>query len=305
MITSFPLQSFRLAAFFLFILIVVSCSRESFEARKPVYISLPQIELDTDGKGTTHHKITTAFVYINGVTQGSYELPVTFPVLFDEGENEIAIYSGINLNGVSYQRALYEAYTPLRYTYNYSDDGTDNVDTITYFEDVDNRTANITDYMHYEVLEDFDNSGTLFSATNRSDTNLVITDKPGEVFTLAGEDNGSAGKFIFGGKRTQVEAVTSLSYPIPTSTQNIYLEFTYKCNVPIQVGVISQLSGSSSQEITAVINPKDEWNKIYINLITEIDANRNADSYKFYFGGVNSENLDTAKIFVDNIKLVY
>ncbi len=82
----------------------------------PAYIHIDKIGLTTsaDGsQGSNSSKITDAWVYIDERLIGCFELPVTFPVLY-EGSHQLKIRAGIKVNGIAATRApypFYEAYT--------------------------------------------------------------------------------------------------------------------------------------------------------------------------------------------------
>ena len=88
-----------------------SCSKFDKEEAVPSYISIPAIKLIVPDslksqQGTASAKISDAWVYINDVLQGVYELPAKFPVL-KEGSNTIKIRAGIKQNGIGSTRPIY------------------------------------------------------------------------------------------------------------------------------------------------------------------------------------------------------
>src|SRR5687767_2026929 len=68
----------------------------------PSYIHIDSISLNSiySTQGTSDHKITDAWVFVNEQYVGVYELPATFPVLY-EGTQNIRIKAGIKKNGIS------------------------------------------------------------------------------------------------------------------------------------------------------------------------------------------------------------
>jgi hypothetical protein len=53
------------------------------------------------------------------------------------------------------------------------------------------------------------------------------------------------------------------------------------------------------------INPKAEWNKIYINLTQTISEAVNATSFKIFIGIKRDFSLDKNEVYFDNLKVVY
>jgi hypothetical protein len=63
--------------------------------------------------------------------------------------------------------------------------------------------------------------------------------------------------------------------------------------------------GSRVQSPVVAVKPTSTWKKIYINLVTEVSAYPNADSYQIFFGATNTNSAAKPQIFIDNLKLVY
>ena len=91
--------------YLILLLFFVSCKKESADTI-PAYIQIDDIELEEENITSN---ITDAWVYIDGVNKGVYELPAHFPVLND-GAVEVRIYAGIKDNGIASQRVTYPFY---------------------------------------------------------------------------------------------------------------------------------------------------------------------------------------------------
>jgi len=71
------------------------------------------------------------------------------------------------------------------------------------------------------------------------------------------------------------------------------------------VGLLMNVSSGIKKIPLLIMMHSEEWNKIYINLGPNIALNNNAFEYKVYFeSGLEYDN-DLAKIYLDNIKLIY
>jgi len=287
------------------VFLITSCNKDKLEAPLATYLSIPGIGLSTDSvsEGSNHHKINTVWIVINNKEMGTYDLPCTIPVQLDEGDNDVVIFPGIYLNGNSSQRAIYDPYNILSFTL--SDTLINKpLDTIVVAD-----TSLITTYKSFksiEILESFDESGINLEATAKSDTSILKTNDPSKIFVnpQTGLNDGNVGEIILSGNQNLAEFATVESYQIPIDRANAYVEVSYRSNVPITVGVIADVRSQIIQAPTVVILPKNEWNKIYINLISEITA-YNASNYKIFFGVTKPSNIDTAKVYLDNLKLVY
>ncbi len=302
-------KKYSLAAFAaLFIVLFNSCSKD-WEAQKPVYLSVPEILLNTDyvSEGTSNSKVTTVWIYANGDAVGVFELPCVVPAILSEGDNEITMYAGINLNGIAASRAIYEGFEALKFTLNYTPSGKAESDTI--LIDSANRVTSYTNRVTVNLVETFDGAGLNFEKTSKSDTNLRKTNlsDPDNYVNPQNpaESNGRAGILYTTKSKDLAEVVSVKALQLPGGGANVYLEMNYKCNVPFIVGVFADVAGSTIQQPTLYITPKSEWNKIYVNLVSEVSSQTNATGYKIYFRADHDDDLDTGKVFLDNLKLVY
>ena len=291
---------------FLAILVVatffISCSKEDLKAIKPAYLSIPDLDLKTDyvAEGSAHSKITTVWVFANDKSIGVFNLPCIIPIL-EEGNTKIEVYAGVNMNGIDATRVLYSPYKKFEGTVNLSVLDTNyllaaKVPEITY-----------SDIATVLIVEDFDQTGQNLSKTARSDTNFIRSKKASEVFINPDEveDNGKVGVFTLDGEKTFFEAFTSEIYDLPKGSQSVFLEMTYKNEIPITLGVVAQIPGGSEQAQTIYLYESEEWNKIYINLVTEISSYPSANGFKIFVGAIKPDSMDSAKVYLDNIKIAY
>jgi hypothetical protein len=85
----------------------------------------------------------------------------------------------------------------------------------------------------------------------------------------------------------------------------IFLEMHYRNNVPIVVGLYIELTDLTIEERSfLVVNPSEDWNKIYVNFTPIVNETVDALNYKIYIEGYNSDGEDNAFIMLDNLKLV-
>jgi len=263
-----------------------SCEIINPEEEIPSYIHIDSIHLNTSDKPP--YNITDAWVYVNDDLKGVYELPATFPILAG-GPNNVQIKPGIEMNGIALTRIPYPFFT----AYITSEDLIrDSVITI-------NPETNPTGNVVWE--EDFENVGITLQATSQSDTAAQRTDDPSIIFQGDG-----CGAFILYQNQNTFEAISSNTFAIPYNSSAIFLEIDYKCNNQFSVGIFANSVSQSIQVAPSlVINPKAQWNKIYINLTQEINAQINALNYNIYFGILKDSGVDVAEVYVDNIKLIY
>ena len=265
--------------YLLIVLVLSSCQKED-KVDIPTYLKIDNIALD---EGNTTSNITDAWVYVNDQLQGVYELPAKFPVLEEEIQT-VRIKAGIKINGIASSRIAYPFYT-------------------SYFEDITftpNETKTITPIVSYLdsidlFLENFEGTGINLEISAISDTTLLKF--------VDGDNHYGAGilsdsLFIF-------EISTDELKDLPQAGSPVFLELDYKSNTQFLVGVYVNYPQSVIQKDLLWINPKEEWNKIYINLTTTISEGINASSFKVFIGMKRDFELEKNELYFDNLKVVY
>ncbi|WP_421753160.1 hypothetical protein [Croceimicrobium sp.] len=288
--------------------VLSSCSTD--EAAKPTYLQIDALHLETDyaEEGTAHSNISTVWLSANGEIIGAFELPALIPVVLKEGQNELRINAGINTNGISSFRAINTSFDPILYTLDYQSTG-EVPDTIIIPES--ELITHYRDFYQVSIVEDFDDPGLNFQRTNFSDTNFIKVDDADSIFRFQPftsnqmEPNSNSGLIVLDDQNPQVELSSVVSYEIPAGTQNIFLEVTYRTNAQVGFGLLANLPTGDRSDITAGVLPKEEWSKIYINLVTEFQAFPGADGYQILIRAKKPDNVDQARIYLDNLKLVY
>jgi len=82
------------------------------------------------------------------------------------------------------------------------------------------------------------------------------------------------------------------------------MEIDYKTDVALTFGIFANEPLQSVQAPVVTLFPNDQWNKVYINLVTEVSAYPAAQDYHLFFGSINTSQ-DTTTTYIDNIKLLY
>ena len=263
--------------YLLIALILSSCQKENADGI-PTYLKIDNIALDEE---TTSSNITDAWVYINDQLQGVYELPAKFPVL-KEGIQNVRIKAGIKVNGIASSRIANPFYT-------------------SYYEDITftpNETKTITPIVSYLngidfFLEDFEGSGLEIDTDSLSFTRDNIDGLDGNYGKITLQDS------------MYISEITTFELKnLPQAGAPVFLELDYKSNTQFLVGVYVNYPQSVIQKDLLWINPKQEWNKIYVNLTTTISEGINASSFKVFIG-MKREGEDPNELYFDNLKVVY
>lgn len=293
----------------IFLFTLLSCAKESKEAKKPVYLSIQDMFVNTNYsiEGTSHQQITTVWLEVNGKSIGAFEMPATPPVILNEGSNDIRLYEGITMNGIDASRAIYDRLDYIDLVIDYTPSGKDDSDTI--ILDRSQLTTNYVSFTQIDILENFDNAGLSFEKTSSSDTTIIKSNDSSKWFTNPqdpSEDNGKCGVLYTNSKADYAEVATVNSYTLPSGGLNVYLEMNYRSNIPMIIGVIAETTtGDIEQKATLGINPKEDWNKIYVNLVTETSSYFDGTKYKIFIATEHQSGLDTGYVYLDNLKLLY
>ena len=268
--------------YLLILLVFASCQKED-AVGIPAYIKIENIYL---GENNSNSTITDAWVYINGQLQGVYELPAKFPVL-EEGNANIKVYAGIKNNGIASDRVIYPFY---------SSDTTNKVLTINASTEI-YPTVNIKENIDGQ-FDDFDN-GYSFN----SDTCFQV---------LSGGPYGKYGSLSLSDSDSIL--ITEINYQdFPLSFDNVpqqgsptYMELDYKNNTSFLVGMYINFPNSPTLEKGLLwINPKEDWNKIYIDLTQTVSEAIGAETFSIFIKMQRDTNLDENKLDFDNIRIIH
>jgi hypothetical protein len=259
---------------------IISCKKEDVNDI-PSYINITNINLDDNAT----HNITDAWVYIDDKLKGVYELPASFPVLV-KGKHKLRVKAGIKDNGIAGSRIPYSFYSS--YIIEEQEFNPEEILSIT-------PTVSYLDSVNF-FIEDFEGVGIDLETTSTSDTSIIEFNNGSNNY---GGGVLSDSLFIF-------EITTDELSDLPQSGAPVYLELDYKCNTQFLVGVYVNFPQSSVLQKDLIwINPKQDWNKIYVNLTSTISEAVGADFFKVFIGMQRDFTLDTNTIYFDNIRVVY
>ncbi len=264
--------------FFIVIICFSSCSKEESDGI-PAFINIDSIVLNDN----ITDNITDAWVYVNDNLQGVYELPVKFPIL-EEGDHNIRIKAGIKENGIAATRIRYPFYSS--YT----------IENLRLQKDSTTIINPVVDYLDGLTYfqENFEGVGMNLESTDISDTSVIIIN----------EQNMNYGAGILHDSLLTFEIATTELTDLPGANAAVYLELDYKCNTEFLIGVYINYPIVVQRDLLWV-TPKDDWNKIYVNLTSTITESVNAPSFSVFLGMKRNFELDTNIINFDNLRVIY
>lgn len=274
-----------------------SCYKFDGNQTVPSYLKIDTVLLNTyyPEQGANSNSIKDVWIYVNDQQIGAFELPALFPVLAN-GKQQLEIRPGIKINGISSTRAPYPFYQSIVYDdFEFIPDSTLSVNrpTTEYFSN-----------LNFAWMEDFEYAGLTLSETSSSDTVIVRTQPANNSEAYLSEDSKYSGLISLTTEARVYSASSSNSYPIPIQGSPTILEVDFKTNNYISVGILVQEAGSFIKIPLVIINHSEIWNKIYINLGPNLSLHPQATDFKVFFETVLEDNLTSASIYLDNIKLI-
>lgn len=280
----------------IFILFLISAGFTScsiFEPASPTasYLSIDSFTVSTDytTQGSSSSSIQDVWVITDDGYLGTFPMPAKIPVI-GSGSKKITVRAGIIENGISGLRSAYPKYASYDTTLslepgkNYS---------------IKPRTTYLTGCTFVQN-EDFDDAGLTLTSTSSSTVNLQVTS--------AGDPNafeGNSGVVTLSSSQPIFEVASSsllqFSQVLPT-----YIELNYKSENDFDVGVFVNLSsGTVDQRTLLSLRASSVWKKVYISLADLGGMATNANGYKVFIRCEKSSSLNTAKLYLDNLKVVY
>lgn len=273
------------------VLLLTACEVINPEEDIAAYIYIESFEVETSNKqGSNSSKITDAWVWVGNDNLGVYPLPAHIPIL-KSGEQEIHIEAGIKQNGISASRVNYPFYTLHKETITLNQLETDTIfPVITYIVD------------QIPFIVDFEGVGINLEITSDSiNQNIQKENTPIENRNTLGYQYG---KVILEGNEDLVFECTTPELTLPVD-KPVYLEMDYKCNNTLVVGLYANSPTQVDKEAIIYLNPKEDWNKLYLSLSNYIVSYNNANNYKVFFGMFKDADTTQSKFCLDNVKILY
>lgn len=293
---------------FLIIGITLSgCYKFEGDQTVPAYVTINSINISTyyPEEGANTSDIIDAWVYVDGDLLGVFEFPegdsnaLVFPVLA-EGKHELEIRGGIKLNGISSTRAPYPFYEPITY-----DDFEFIPGTTT---SLGNLTTTYQSTANFVWLEDFEQADITFEKIDVCDSCDTIIERTSPVnnpIAYLSANSKYSGIINLTEERSQFGGTSYNSFDVPDQGKYTLLEIDVKTNNYLTVGLLIRDQYSYEEKDLVILNHTEEWQKVYINLGSNLSLFPLAYDYKVIFrAGLEEENT-TAEILIDNIKVVY
>jgi len=280
------------------LLFLSSCDIINPEEKIAAYVYVDFFELEDNpnvSEGSLDHSINNVQVFVDGDYLGIYTLPALVPVL-QEGEKVIFLDPVIRLNGQTFTLGIYPFYE--RYT--------GSVDLIPTEVDTVHPVVRYTDGINFAFVEDFELGGTIFDLDRDGNEETFLDVTTEEVF-----EGDRSGVIFLDRENAFIDVGTTQSDLFPLGeAQQIWLEVNFKSEVGVLYGLLGYDNlGAIASSFNYGTLAKEEWRKIYFNLTADVIESGFDDYGIAITAGLPFEGgdftLDSARIYLDNIKLIY
>lgn len=287
-------RSLNIINFCLLLVVFLFLSCNDNTSKLPAYLYIENIEIETNifSQGAPTHNITEIWVYANGNPIGVFNKGEVIPILTDDYSNtDISLFAGIRENGIKQGIQIYFLYREIELNHELTPGSIDTIRAVFKY----------VDHSNFVFIESFENSN-IFNKDldGNSETNITISNQSPLTGNYSGE-------IILTEENPNIDVTSSAYFSnLPNNGELMYMEFDYKCNTELRFGLIGKDNSSGQEYPYSIIylKQKEDWNKIYINL-TKIVQDSDLDAYKFFFSAIHNEEIDTSKIYLDNVKLLY
>lgn len=278
--------------FFLFILAgLSSCEKFEGDQTVPSYLKIDSIRISTDYsiQGSESQAICDAWVYIDDVYLGTFELPARVPVL-KTGKHKVSVLPGIKKDGIATTRVDYPFYKPFIKTINFSQDSTTSLGLI---------TTTYTENSEFIFKEDFEQVSLNLDTTPASIAYIQKT-PGGSPFTFEGDHSA---KIVLDSTHEFFECVSHDPMDIPRVP--VYCELNFNATQEFTVGVIAYSTTMIYQSgIVTLRSTNGQWKKVYIYLNNTLNSYPNALKFRLYIGTYRDATVAESQIHLDNLKIV-
>ncbi len=271
---------------------LVSCEVINPADPVPSYLYIDDLVVETSfGEGSNSSQLTEAWLYVNGEFLGSYSTPATVPVIAS-GPTEIILFPGIRINGIKALPDIYPFYETVTF----------NRDLIPATVDTLRAKTGYPSTAKFSLLEGFE-VGSVFAQELDGDPETKIEVISDDVF-----EGLRSGKITLSAEHPNFESSTVIKLTdIPLNGTEVYMEMDYKCDIQFAIGLVGVPDfGAEISNYFFILRPKEEWNKIYIQLSEEI-FNSQFPAYRVAIAATHPSDFSgsESQILLDNIKLVH
>lgn len=271
---------------------ITSCTLFDNESPTPMFLDIPTLGISTGpGQGEPTENFSDVWVTVNGQNIGVYPLPATVPIVIDNlDEVNINLFPGIRNNGDNSAGFIYSLMQPESYTLAADPGATIQLQPVFKYKSE----------AKFDFVESFE-AANIF--TFKGNSNLGGCLEP----TVEEASTGSrSGKITLNATNRIVEIGTQFTYSgSDNGGADSYLEFEYKNDVPIFAGIYKVDNNIFEQVYDAVITPKEDWNKIYIDFTLQLVSPTLTEYRVMFYTTIDGTGLAAGEVYLDNVKFVH
>lgn len=284
-----------------FALMFTSCSKFEGDQTVPAFIRIDSIGLRTisTDQGSKSAYISDAWIYVDDVLIGAFELPCVAPVLY-QGNHNITIKPGIRLNGLINLRSAFPLYTDVTQKLDLVPDSI----TVVKGTVINGKLTPLVQYAETTkivVTEAFEDASFVFDTTSNSQADISLTPSNSPL-TFEGDHSGMV---TLTDTLTYFEMYTNEKYVLPRLGTPVFLEMDYMTSLPITIGVYSYSTSEIVQHPVLVLTEMPKWRKVYVNLTPIVSSLTSATSFRIFIGANRLESDPSGTVYLDNIKLIH
>lgn len=302
-----PLQKLKYIISVFFLLVIFSsCEIINPSEDIPFYLRIDSISFIDSTKIPAIptkpgvHRISDAWVYIDGIFIGTYEVPATIPVFSPAGNHQVIVAPGILVSAQSFERRIYPFYTNYTGSVNAELGKTDTLAVKVSYDPI---SVKFPPEAVGQLPEEFEGVGTIFTTTVNSDVDTLIrTDDPALVF-----DGNFSLLMEMDASKDFMEFETVKAYSLPSNSRPVYLEVNYRTDVNLNIGLyVINNNGTEVTEASVItmIPTNNEWKKLYLNLTSTVSSYTNS-KYKVYFKAAHNSGNARSQVLIDNFRVMY
>jgi hypothetical protein len=274
------------------LLLGAGCELINPEEQLPVQIKLTPFDFQVQsGQGSSRNKFTETWVYANSSFVGAFDPSATVNWL-GEGPTTFTFRPGIRNNGILDDAVTYPLVTGYTITPTVAPGDVIEVAPVSRYQP----------QADFPLLADFEQTNPF---TDNRDT---VSGTSLEISDLDAVDGTHCGRIVL----TETANAINVGHAIPitslpTDGTPAYLEFWYKTDIEMGIGLVGiDVSGSEFESLIYIAKPSAEWNMLYLEL-TDWLAASGFTAYEIIFiseypvGSTQPEY----EILLDNIKVVH
>lgn len=254
-----------------------------------IYVSDPIVLAPGTINTPDSHNITDVWVIADGQLLGIFPLPAYIPVEVTGKEIQIDIRGGIRNNGMNENSVEYAFFEPVLFSY--TPQALDTMAVPLVFRYRDNIKMPINES---------------FEGNVRFNTNLNPNNPVNVIITTADARTGSQSGLIELTPENNFIELASNDFVRKEdhARGRSYVEFDYKGDDEIAVGVVKVLRGNLDVQYVLFVPGKKDWNRIYVD-VTNVLSPHDFDVYYIVLGVTKLTNSAVSRTYIDNVRHVH